>query len=61
MLIKATHRLEIAANSPLFEIPRVLARLDHVALEGAGKCPRCKSAFCNCQSKIFQNFPRSFL
>jgi hypothetical protein len=31
MLIKATHRLEIAANSPFFEIAPMLVRLDHVS------------------------------
>ena len=31
MLIKATHRLEIAANSPVFEIAHVLVCFDHVA------------------------------
>jgi hypothetical protein len=31
MLIKATHRLEIAANSPLFKLALVLVRFDHIA------------------------------
>jgi hypothetical protein len=31
MIIKATHRLEVAANSPFFEIARVLVRFDHIA------------------------------
>jgi hypothetical protein len=31
MIIKATHRLEVAANSPFFEIARMIVRFDHVA------------------------------
>jgi hypothetical protein len=31
MVIQVTHGLEIAPNSPLFEIARVFVRFDHVA------------------------------